>query len=370
MGRRLERLQDGWDAGIPDEAWPDAIPVAVRIDVRSLAHPRVVATLERWREDLAGADDGRARMARLRLTEVGKSMIGGGGDLARFRVANLEETEAAPDFPMDQTVAAPLAAPATAESVRQRRVTGRDLEETIAPAELIDRPRISESKKRPVLRAKGKTNVASEPGTAKPAAPSMRAAALSRTLDLPAGTVEAIRLLEAALDDEEAQKGSSRRSERAKPSRVEEVKAAQPLVEISDEDEPPTATFFLAQADGKPAAEAQVLALYEGIANLCAELVPLTFERRQRRFWAHWREASGDRGVRRKAADQILRTAPDFVTLVAGLIAEVFDFSQASVRGIVEVLAAEAPPRASARPSEPAPAMPLVGSSVPIDGIE
>lgn len=90
------------------------------------------------------------------------------------------------------------------------------------------------------------------------------------------------------------------------------------------------------------AALVQVRALYSAILPLCRELVPLSPERRARRFWTHWREASGDRGVRREVAEQILESARDVRGLAASLIAEVQSVDLESVRALVDRLDAEA----------------------------
>lgn len=90
------------------------------------------------------------------------------------------------------------------------------------------------------------------------------------------------------------------------------------------------------------AALVQVRALYSAILPLCRELVPLSPERRARRFWTHWREASGDRGVRREVAEQVLESARDVRGLASALIAEVQSVDLDSVRALVERLDAEA----------------------------
>ncbi|MBI2377628.1 MAG: hypothetical protein HYV07_26740 [Deltaproteobacteria bacterium] len=332
MTRRAERLPEGWDSEIPDEKWADAVPVAIRIDIRALGSRRVISTLARLRADLTGGDDARARAARLRLMEIGRALLGGSGDLAPFIAA---------EPGIDQTVAAWSADPPSADSVRARSA----IDATIAPADMLPKPETS-PRPRAVLRAKGKTGAAPEPP-------------LARTSDLPANTIEAIRLLEAALDVEDAQRAVKSKSARAPDS--------------SAEQEPATATYTLDAAISKaapvhpPVSRAQVTTLYGGIAALCAELVPLSYERRQRRFWARWREVSGDRGVRRKVADELLRRCTDFVSLVSGLVTEVLDADPDAVREVVAQLSTSSPPPPPPRASEPAPPMPLVGASVPID---
>lgn len=117
----------------------------------------------------------------------------------------------------------------------------------------------------------------------------------------------------------------------------------------------------------------QVRALYGAILPLCRELVPLGFERRSRRFWAHWREVSGDRGVRRDVVEELLGSARDVRTLVSGLIAEVQSVDPASVRALIDRIESEPP--SAAEPvrttgSEERARGPLVGASVRVEGVE
>ena len=79
----------------------------------------------------------------------------------------------------------------------------------------------------------------------------------------------------------------------------------------------------------------QVRTLYNAILPLCRELVPLNAERRARRFWAFWREASGDKGVNSEFVEQLLTQATSERTLVSELIAEVHGFDADSVRVLV-----------------------------------
>jgi hypothetical protein len=106
-----------------------------------------------------------------------------------------------------------------------------------------------------------------------------------------------------------------------------------------------------------------VRALHQAIAPLCRELVPLEPERRVRRFWSLWREVSGERGIRREAAEQLLRRATDVRELAADLIAEVQGVDRDSVLRILERLDAEAEPPRPAPTDERAHAA-LVGAPV------
>lgn len=89
------------------------------------------------------------------------------------------------------------------------------------------------------------------------------------------------------------------------------------------------------------AALVQVKSLYNAIAPLCRELVPLSPERRARRFWARWREVSGDKGVSADFVEQLLQTVEDEHSLVSELIAEVHGFDLDSVRALVAKLEEE-----------------------------
>lgn len=79
----------------------------------------------------------------------------------------------------------------------------------------------------------------------------------------------------------------------------------------------------------------QVRSLYNAILPLCRELVPLNAERRARRFWAYWREVSGDKGVNSEFVEKLLTEANSENTLVSELIAEVHGFDADSVRVLV-----------------------------------
>jgi hypothetical protein len=118
----------------------------------------------------------------------------------------------------------------------------------------------------------------------------------------------------------------------------------------------------------------QVRALYLAILPLCRELVPLSAERRSRRFWAHWREVSGDRGVRHETVEALLKSSKDVRTLASELIAEVQTVDPDSVRSLLdrietEVVANAESSRAPAASEERARG-PLVGAAVRVEGFE
>ncbi|MCC7384181.1 MAG: hypothetical protein IT384_20220 [Deltaproteobacteria bacterium] len=139
----------------------------------------------------------------------------------------------------------------------------------------------------------------------------------------------------------------------------------------------PTAQPTREPRETKPRASMMMVqAIYGAILPLCKELAPLAPERRSRRFWALWREASGNRGVRRDIAEEILRSAPDVLTLAAELIAEAQSVDVDSVRAhIVRIDAEGQGPAGSGAPrlpmNEERARGPLVGAPVRIeDGSE
>jgi hypothetical protein len=123
----------------------------------------------------------------------------------------------------------------------------------------------------------------------------------------------------------------------------------------------------------KPApAASQVRALHRAIAAFCQELVPLNAERRSRRFWAHWRDVSGNRGVRREVVEASLASAPDALSIAAALIAEVQGVDLEGVRRILSEPddgADDGAPPPPATPAERARG-PLVGASVRVEGLK
>jgi len=116
------------------------------------------------------------------------------------------------------------------------------------------------------------------------------------------------------------------------------------------------------------AAMHHVRTLHGLLLRFVEELVPLSYERRSRRFWARWREVAGDRGVRREFVEELLKTATDTRTLICELIAEMQSADPGSVYQLVDKLGVETPHLASQpvdSPSEPLPE--LLGASVRVD---
>ena len=83
------------------------------------------------------------------------------------------------------------------------------------------------------------------------------------------------------------------------------------------------------------AATSQVHALYSALWPLSRELIPLPYERRSRRFWARWREVTGDRGIHPDYVEQLLQSADDAQQLVAALIAELQSAQYQSVYTLI-----------------------------------
>lgn len=123
------------------------------------------------------------------------------------------------------------------------------------------------------------------------------------------------------------------------------------------------------------AAMQQVRALHQIVLPLCEELIPLSVERRSRRFWARWREVAGDRGVRRDFVEDLLQTASDVRTLVCELIAEVQTVDLRSVYALVDRIDAErnTSEKVASAPKVVPPERqrgPLVGASVRVEGVK
>ena len=150
-------------------------------------------------------------------------------------------------------------------------------------------------------------------------------------------------------------------------ARPEAPRAGDPLVRVEGlRRGPPPLPREAREVAEPPRPRASIIvvrALHQAIAPLCRELVPLEPERRVRRFWSLWREVSGDRGIRREAAEQLLRRATDVRQLAADLIAEVQGVDRDSVLQLLERLDAEAEPPRPAPTDERARAA-LVGAPV------
>lgn len=118
-----------------------------------------------------------------------------------------------------------------------------------------------------------------------------------------------------------------------------------------EEEEPETAAMTIppqvseAPGDARPpASEERVRTLAASLKPLVDELIPLPPPRRPRRFWAHWREVAGDRGVRRDFVETLLGRAETARELLAELIAEIEVSDIESVEGYLATIEAERTP--------------------------
>jgi len=128
-------------------------------------------------------------------------------------------------------------------------------------------------------------------------------------------------------------------------------------VKTGDRNQPPPhgvvqRSSVQSKLDPKPsrprASMLQVEPLYRAIEGLCRELIPLSTERRSRRFWTHWRERSGGQGIDREGVEALLKSCTDARVLAAKLISEVHDVDAHSVMALLDKLddvsrASEAP---------------------------
>jgi hypothetical protein len=119
------------------------------------------------------------------------------------------------------------------------------------------------------------------------------------------------------------------------------------------------------------AAMQQVKALHAVVLPLCEELIPLSVERRSRRFWARWREVAGERGVRRDFIEDLLQSANDVRTMVCELIAEVQTVDVKSVYALVQRIETSAQNAGTGQPAGTPERQrgPMVGVSVRVEGL-
>jgi hypothetical protein len=119
------------------------------------------------------------------------------------------------------------------------------------------------------------------------------------------------------------------------------------------------------------AAMQNVKALHAVVLPFCEELIPLSVERRSRRFWARWREIAGDRGVRREFVEELLQSANDTRTLVCELIAEVQNVDVKSVYTLVSKIESDNKKGSGPKPVVPPERQrgPIANVSVRIEGV-
>ena len=384
----MSLLPDGWDRDVGDDAWPDALISAIKIDVGALASPRAIATLRAWRASIRGAEPQRATASR-RLAQVADALSAPGGPIPTERLDTLAlRSPSAASAPRGASPIPRGAPPAARGALPPSRGASQTLRGASPTPDRETDSAVRAHSPDPSPPAEHTVWAYGEPGwvpvdEAPDIDPLLAEMAGNRppTIDL----------------DEDERTGET--ADARRPAALRASTQSPPSLDFVDE--PPTAANLISPRKGsitpvsrpappplppasyvgrKPsippgrtrprASLIQVRALFSAVGPLCKELVPLTYERRSRRFWTHWREVSGERGVHREAAERILETARDFRTLVTELIAEVLDVDLESVRVLVERIEAEEPSVASGpRATEERARGPLVGASVRVSGL-
>ena len=375
MGRGSEDPSKRWADRIPEAVWPEAMVSAIRHDVGALATPRVIETLRRWRADLAQTEDqAKRRLAKQRLRAIGHALIEADDELPTRMSEDLNAEALEPDTDSavrayradDDANANPFVPPSRRLSTKPRPVL-KAADEARA-GERSRRKKAFNQLGEAAVEApqEGPTRFAPEVATtALPAAP-------QETMNTPpivaAYQVEAPRSFEDGSEHptravpiptptSERQMPQRRDSSEARPSAKQPT--APPPPPAPSGIHPSAAHVPLAPKPGvvqrsglsspaepprRPRASIlQVRALYRAIIGFCEELAPLSYERRSRRFWAHWREVSGDRGVRRTLVEETLGSAEDARDIANALIAEVQSVDPDSVRDLLLKIEAEGP---------------------------
>lgn len=324
------KLPDDWDEG--DEAgWPEALVAAVAIDVSALRSPRAQATLRGWRQRARSGAEGREDALRW-LERVADALVSAAPPPAMPR-----EDSTGPMPLSDRLTEASVRA--IAREIPLEEVRGEDVVEI----QSID-PLLAD-----LAGERARPRQTSSPPPARASLPPVRASAAS----------------------------APRPSFAPAPSRP----SAAPPLDFSEE--PPTAANARPAGFGAPARASvpppsaaprasiqQVRALAASILPLCRELVPLNYERRSRRFWARWREVSGERGIHREAAERILASDASLEELLAQLTAEILGADLSSVRAQLErVLGEETKDAPGPRVTAERARGPLVGASVRVEGL-
>lgn len=399
MTGRRERLPSGWELAIPDALWPEVMISAVRYDLAALRAERVIETLRRWRTESNDRNPEVREAALKRIKKIARALVDPTEpELSEPTLAIIfEPTQASvpaarPEAPrpspeqglMDTDSSVHRYTQSDAFSTTQ---DGSPLEEATVAAYQRPEPRRSvpppppgppppppadPAESLPVVEPGARRDrPVLKPAEPKPARETDEVEAIARLADM---------FLENKPPDaaytQLAPVPDSGRWPRPRP----ESGAAEPTqfdyqsivsADWKDEDDrPTTASAPPAQPGSKGSASAeapprsgapksavvrrrsqpakaspgpkrpraamvQVKSLYGAISPLCRELVPLSPERRARRFWARWREVSGDKGVSADFVKQLLEAAEDEHTLVSELIAEVHGFDVGSVRALV-----------------------------------
>ena len=364
MGVGRDPLPEGWDDSIPETLWPDAIIACVRMDLGALASPRVITSLIAWRKALRFSKDPMVREeARRRLRGVCAALMGeeesgsveeklaitdsavrafvnsvasGRGEDQTVDAYDLEAEQAGLRRPV--VVSTPLGGAAPVEEPREAPTGASD--RLAAETRAIDGPGLGSL--REALRDDERRR-SEKRRTPPPPPPRDASSMLGAVPDaegvLAEGPTTAMSVSKIAPELRDPKRRSELRQDAARPevSGVVKVTGVRRTGQHAEPPPPP--------APPKPrAAIAQVRALYSAVIGFCEELIPLSYERRARRFWAHWREVSGDRGVRRELVEELLKTSNDAASLVSGLIAEVQNVDLESVKALVAKI--ETSPRA------------------------
>ena len=306
---RSVKLPDDWDKPIPDALWPETLLSAIRHDIGALTSPRVIETLNQWREDLSSPDRATQREARRRLRAAGEAMLG---------------TPQLPDDPVSQdnsdifTVEAfPKPPPTRALPKQPEPRHSKSRVSFISPAFAENEPPTTHIPL-PAIGVDDAPHVADSEGTVDAMPPEARAARATENdkptthLPWPEGEPPAV-----------SHPAVSQKDPVARHRPVAKPATERPSVRPTSRPRPRAAMHH-------------VRSLYSVLMPFAEELIPLAFERRSRRFWARWREVAGDHGVRRAFIESLLRTSTDAKGMVCDLIAEVHSVDRDSVAQLVD----------------------------------
>lgn len=416
VGRDDGPLPEGWDASLPEVFWADAMLTAIRRDPSALCSPRVTETLRRWRDQLHGEDAVARRKAGRLFERLSTALRGGAEGAPPFDPVDLADEPTGPGHRLE------MQTDSAVESL-----TGRPESKPRAVLRAADRdaaPRSEQRKKRrrkrrrrdpvssapPAKDSNGDLNKDSKP--TPEAVPDLPTRA-GEKLDARTRALSGLEALRKELDESTADPqdtpplvpaydaaGFEPPPSFEPPPVFEDVSEqptrAMPIPDVlsssapppppdaaHDSDAPPQmppprgvvqrSRIQLHEDDDEPALPAasmlKVKPLYTAILPLCRELVPLPIERRSRRFWTHWRDVSGNKGVRRAAVEALLAQAGDADGMAAALIAEVQSVDPQSVQVLLaRIEPGTLPPDVAPRPSRSEPGkQPLVGASVDVD---
>lgn len=420
-------LPPGWELPIPESIWPEALISAVRADLGVLATPRVIETIKLWREQARrGMDLRTIREAKQRLRALSLALTADesptefDGEGIATALPELHET------PLDSDAAAEIFTadafqlpPSSGLSAISRRpiLSVKPLErlasDNTAGDGFLDAndaivgetsasrnssrltpqpPMIAEEEEKPTTLRLPEAALEKRPKLYRAA----RVDPFTEEDERPTAAIpipEEIRSRQALVldvDDEDDSEVDVEPPEERTIAAGEAPLAPPPRAPVAHEEDSKSAQHGVPPKPGivrrramslrretpaRPrAAMQQVRALHTVVQPLCEELIPLSVERRSRRFWARWREVAGDRGVRREFVEDLLQSANDVRTLVCELIAEVQTVDLKSVYALVErIESAAASEKLASTPKAVVPPErqrgPLVGASVRVEGV-